>query len=107
MASRPTRTRSDIIRTAAAPALAVIVIANFAGYALAGPNGLFALGDYRHELGRKSLELQHIAAQRDEIAHRVALLDQRHADPDMADELVRRDLGMARPDEVIIPLDGK
>ena len=25
--------------------------------------------------------------------------------PDMADELVRKDLGLVRPDEVIIPLD--
>ena len=27
---------------------------------------------------------------------------QQHVDPDMADELVRRDMGLARPDEVII-----
>jgi cell division protein FtsB len=33
------------------------------------------------------------------------LLDPKKADPDMADELVRRDLGLVRPDEVIIPLD--
>ena len=38
------------------------------------------------------------------LAHRVALLDPRKADPDMADELVRKDLGLARPDEVIIEL---
>jgi cell division protein FtsB len=33
------------------------------------------------------------------------LLDPRKADPDMADELVRKDLGLVRPDEVIVPLN--
>ena len=27
------------------------------------------------------------------------------ADPDMADELVRKELGLVRPDEVIVPLN--
>ena len=35
----------------------------------------------------------------------LALLDPKKADPDMADELVRRDLGLIRADEVIVPLD--
>jgi cell division protein FtsB len=107
MAKPRTRSRFEIIKAAAAPAVATLVIANFAGYAIGGPNGLLALGDYRHELARKSAELGQVNARRAEIAHRVALLDQRHADPDMADELVRRDLGLARPDEVIIPLPDK
>jgi cell division protein FtsB len=101
------RPKLDVIKAAAAPALAVIVICNFAGYAIAGPNGLLALGDYRHSLQQKTAELQTIDGQRAVLQHRVNLLDQRHADPDMADELVRRDLGLARPDEVIIPLDDK
>ena len=40
-----------------------------------------------------------------QLKHRSDLLDPRKADPDMADELVRKDLGLVRPDEVIIPLD--
>ena len=39
------------------------------------------------------------------MRHRSALLDPRKADPDMADELVRRDLGLVRADEVILPLE--
>ena len=103
-ASRP---KLSVIKAAAAPALGALVICNFAGYALAGPNGLFALGDYRHQLERKTQELQTIAGERAVLRHRVDLLDQRHTDPDMADELVRRDLGLARPDEVIIPMPDK
>ena len=40
-----------------------------------------------------------------QLEHRSQLLDPRKADPDMADELVRKDLGLVRPDEVIVPLD--
>jgi len=39
------------------------------------------------------------------LAHRAALLDPRRVDPDLADELVRRDLGVARPDELVVPLN--
>jgi hypothetical protein len=42
------RSTSSLIRSAAGPALAMLVIANFAGYALFGANGLFAWSDYRH-----------------------------------------------------------
>jgi cell division protein FtsB len=101
------RPKLDIIKAAAAPALGVLVICNFAGYAIAGPNGLLALGDYRHQLTQRNVELQQISAQRAVLQHRVDLLDQRHTDPDIADELVRRDLGLARPDEVIIPIPDK
>jgi cell division protein FtsB len=92
----------SIIRKAAIPALALLVIGNFAGYAIAGPNGLMALGDYQSQLAKRQAELKAVEAQRAELQHKVALLDARHVDPDMADELVRRDMGLARPDEVII-----
>ncbi len=42
-----------VIKAAAAPALALLVIGNFAGYAIAGPNGLLALGDYQHQLAAR------------------------------------------------------
>jgi cell division protein FtsB len=32
------------------------------------------------------------------------LLDPRKADPDLADEMIRSELGLVRPDEVIIPI---
>jgi len=40
-----------------------------------------------------------------QLRHRSELLDPNKADPDMADELVRKKLGLVRPDEVIVPLD--
>ena len=94
-----------LIRRAAAPALALIVVGNFAGYAIAGPNGLLAWGGYHRDLQERKAELARLEAERERLRHRSALLDPRKADPDMADELVRRDLGLIRPDEVIIPIE--
>ena len=94
-----------LIRRAAMPALALIVVGNFAGYAVAGPNGLLAWGGYHRNLNERKVELAQLERDRAQLRHRSTLLDPRKADPDMADELVRKDLGLVRPDEVIIPLD--
>ncbi|MDB5662790.1 MAG: septum formation initiator family protein [Sphingomonas bacterium] len=96
------RSTSSLIRSAAAPALALLVIANFAGYALFGANGMFAWGDYKRSLVTRSAELQVIQSHRDRLARRVRLLGPK-VDPDYADELIRRETGQVRPDEYIIP----
>ncbi len=95
----------QLIRRAALPALALIVVGTFAGHAIAGPNGILAWGGYHRALQERQAELVLLEAQRAQMRHRSALLDPRKADPDIADELVRKDLGLVRPDEVIIPLD--
>ena len=102
---RGTKHNLGLIRRAAMPALALIVVGNFAGYAVAGPNGLLAWGGYHRNLNERKVELAQLERDRAQLRHRSTLLDPRKADPDMADELVRRDLGLVRPDEVIIPLD--
>jgi cell division protein FtsB len=94
-----------LIRRVAMPALAVIVVGTFAGHAVAGPNGILAWGSYHRALHQRQAELKQIEQQRAQLRHRSNLLDPKKADPDMADELVRKDLGLVRPDEVIIPLD--
>ena len=93
-----------LIRRVFWPAMALLVVGNFAGYAVAGPNGLLAWGGYHRDVQERKAELASLQAERDQLRHRSALLDPRKADPDIADELVRRDLGLVRPDEVIVPL---
>src|SRR3954468_24880499 len=95
----------ELIRRSTIPALALIVVGTFAGHAIAGPNGILAWGGYHRALADRKVELAQIEEQRAQLRHRSALLDPRKADPDMADELVRKDLGLIRPDEVIVPLD--
>jgi cell division protein FtsB len=94
-----------MIRRAAMPALALIVVGTFAGHAIAGPNGILAWGGYHRALKERQVELAQLETDRAQLKHHSDLLDPRKADPDMADELVRKDLGLVRPDEVIIPLD--
>ena len=95
----------ELIRRAAFPALALIVVGTFAGHAIAGPNGILAWGGYHRALEARKAELAQLQQEKAQLKHRSDLLDPRHADPDLADELTRKDLGMIRPDEVIVPLN--
>ncbi|HYD37013.1 MAG TPA: septum formation initiator family protein [Allosphingosinicella sp.] len=99
------RNTFETIRRAALPALAILIIANFLGYAIMGANGILSWGDYRRQKGERLVQLAQLNAEKARLAHRAALLDPRRADPDLADELIRKELGLVRPDEVIIPLD--
>jgi cell division protein FtsB len=94
-----------LIRRSAVPALALIVVGTFAAHAIAGPNGILAWGGYHRALKERQAELVQLEAEQQQLRHHSALLDPRKADPDMADELVRKDLGLVRPDEVIVPLN--
>ena len=94
-----------LIRRMLWPALALLVVGNFAGYAIAGPNGLLAWGGYHRDFNERKAELAKLEEQKAKLQHRSKLLDPNKADPDMADELVRRDLGLIRDDEIVVPLN--
>ena len=95
----------SLIRRSVFPALALVVVGTFAGHAVAGPNGLVAWGGYHRDLQQRRVELASLEAERDQLKHRSALLNPKKADPDLADEMVRKDLGLVRSDEVILPLN--
>jgi cell division protein FtsB len=92
------------LRAVATPALAFIVVAFFGGYALFGANGVLAGFEYRQMLDQRQSELALVEKEKSELTNRVALLDPNRANPDLVDEMVRRELGLAHPEEVIIPL---
>lgn len=93
-----------LLRRAGLPA-AVLIAVGFFGYnAVLGPTGIMATREAQAELAQKKIEYAALDKQRAELKNRVDLLDPRRgADPDMVDELVRKELNVARPDEVIIP----
>jgi cell division protein FtsB len=101
-----TRSLGELVKAAAGPAIALMIISFFGGYALIGPNGVLAWGGYHQALSRKQVELAKLEAQKRVVENRVALLDPRKANPDLADELIRKRLGYTHPDEIIIPMDG-
>ncbi|HYE29101.1 MAG TPA: septum formation initiator family protein [Allosphingosinicella sp.] len=99
------RNTFETIRRAALPALAILIIANFLGYAIMGANGILSWGDYRRQKAERLVQLAQLNQEKMRLAHRAALLDPQRADPDMVDEMVRKELGLVAPNEVVIPLD--
>jgi cell division protein FtsB len=93
-----------MLRRAGPPAALLIVGAFFGGYAIMGPNGALAYGDIQRQLDKRQSELSVLEKQRVELKNRVALLDPRHADPDMVDELARKKLNVVHPDDMIVDL---
>ena len=83
-------------------ALGVLLL--LGGLALAGPSGLLAWGENVAMLEQRQDRIAHLSAERDELKNRVALLDLNHADPDLVGELLRRNLNVVHPDEVVLEL---
>nr|WP_310525364.1 septum formation initiator family protein [Polymorphobacter sp.] len=95
------------LRRAILPAICILLIGYFVSHAITGPTGVIAWKDYKAQ--RADLEKQAIKSAEAKVAldRQVKLLDPRRVDPDLADELVRKNLNVVKPDEVIVPLDGK
>lgn len=94
-----------LIRRAAWPAAGLLIICYFVGAAVVGENGVMAWGDYRRARAERSVTLARLEAEKGRLQHRSELLDPAHTDPDLAEEMIRSQLGYVRPDEIIIPLD--
>ncbi len=84
--------------------LALVALLLIAAYALLGPTGIIAWTDYRQALDERTKELAVLEKQRDSLRNRQRLLDRDNVDPDLAGELMRRELNVVAPDEVVIPL---
>ncbi|HWJ71434.1 MAG TPA: septum formation initiator family protein [Sphingobium sp.] len=93
-----------LLGSAMMPAVALVLLLIFIAYAIVGPNGILAWGDYSRQVKQRQAELKMLKAQKNALENRVKLVDPRRVDPDMADELVRKELGVTHPDEVIVPL---
>ena len=85
--------------------LALAVLLLLGGLAFAGPSGVLAWSENLKLLEQRQNQIASLKAERDELKNRVALLDPKHADPDLVGELLRSNLNVAHPDEVVIKLD--
>ena len=81
-------------------ALAALLL--MGGLALAGPSGLVAWSENNRLLTERQKEVQQLTAERAMLQNRVALLDPRHVDPDLAGELLRKNLNVVHPDEMVM-----
>lgn len=85
--------------------IALVALLIMAGLAIAGPSGIFAWSENLRLRDARQARLAKLEAERDHLKNRVALLDPRHADPDLAGELVRSQMGVVHPDEVVIKIE--
>lgn len=84
-------------------ALAALLV--MGGVAIAGPSGLLAWSENLRLLDQRKAQLAALEEDRAALANKVELLDPNHADPDMVGELLRSQLNVVHPDEVVIKLD--
>jgi cell division protein FtsB len=70
---------------------------------LAGPSGVLAWSENARLLDQRQKQVVKLTDERDRLKNRVNLLDPRHADPDLVGELLRKDMNVAHPDELVIP----
>ncbi|HVR89628.1 MAG TPA: septum formation initiator [Novosphingobium sp.] len=85
--------------------VALLCLLVLGGISLAGPSGLLAWSENNRLLEQRQTELKVLLAQRDELRNRVDLLDPRHTDPDLAGELLRSNLNVVHPDEMVMLLN--
>lgn len=84
-------------------ALGILLL--LAGLALAGPYGLLSWGENISLLEQRQDRIAALEADRDELRNLVTQLDPDHVDPDLATELVRRNLNVAHEDEYVLELE--
>ena len=75
------------------------------GLIVAGPGGLLSWRENLDLLDRREAQIATLTEQRDVLRNRIDLLHPDHADPDLTGELLRQNLNVVHPDEVVLPLD--
>ena len=97
-------TLKQLMMRSALPAVCLTVGGYFAFHAVSGPTGYVAWREYKVQRSKLQQAMVSSEEQQAALQRRLVLLDPRHVDPDLADELVRRNLDLVKPDELIVPL---
>ncbi|MBK7162612.1 septum formation initiator family protein [Sphingorhabdus pulchriflava] len=104
MAKAKRKTNPEEFKAKLVTAAALVALLLIASYALLGPTGIIAWADYKQSLNERSKELAKLEKERDALRNRQRLLDRDNVDPDLAGELMRKELNVVAPDEIVIPL---
>lgn len=106
---RPTPSYS-LVRQSALPretfrqVAALCLLLAMGAWAVMGPSGLVAWGENYHLLVQKQQQLARLTAERDELKNRVNLLDPTQVNADLTGELLRSNLNVISPDEMVLQL---
>lgn len=90
-------------RLTQAAALGVLLIVG--ALAIAGPSGLLAWSENLRLLDQRHAQIAALESDRAELTQLVEGLNPERADPDLVGELIRGNLNVVHPDEVVITLE--
>ncbi|MGE3691811.1 MAG: septum formation initiator family protein [Novosphingobium sp.] len=99
------RNELKIVRESVIQGGALVCLLVLGAMALIGPSGFLAWSENNRLLAERQAEVKVLLAERDELRNRVDLLDPRNTDTDFAGELLRDNLNVVHPDELVMPLD--
>ena len=71
---------------------------------LFGTTGLFAWNDYNRLLTQKRAELNLLRVEQARLSNHRRLLGPGRADPDLGEEMVREQLNLLHPDDIVLTL---
>ena len=99
---RSPRTEPRLPREKLTQGIALGILLFLGAWVLIGPSGLLAWSENQRMLEQRRTELKQLKTERDELRNRVALLNPNHADPDLTGELLRSNLNVVHPDEMVM-----
>lgn len=95
------RSVARIVGALVVPAICAATVLYFGYFTVWGERGLMALASTRTELSAERQQLQSLKSARERLQRRIALV--RRGDPDMLQELRRKQLLSAETGEVAVP----
>jgi cell division protein FtsB len=84
--------------------LALVALLLMAGMALFGPSGLLAWSEQSQLLQQRKAQIVQLEKERVRLQQDVDALDPDNVDPDFAATMVRKNLNVVRPDELVLEL---
>jgi len=96
------RTDTRLPREKLTQGIALACLLIMGAMVLVGPSGLLAWSENERLLEQRRAEIASLTKQRDELRNRVVLLDPRKTDADLAGELLRSNLNVVHPDEMVM-----
>lgn len=87
------------------PVAAIFGIAFCIYHTLSGQFGLLALPVYQAHKAEMVTKADELARDIKQVENRLALMNRGALDPDIVEELIRRELGYVLPGEILIPID--
>jgi cell division protein FtsB len=85
------------------PALSLAVVTYFGAYTIWGERGILVLEASQASLDIRQQQLAELHETRGRLEHRIHLMEDGNADPDLVEELARTQLMDGAPNQVAIP----